>query len=410
MKNLSFKAGLQTLALCERQTLGWLRRHRFLLLLGTSLLILLTFFFDNALLRRGVGLRFNWLDGLMLYLTDFGMLFFAVVTVTTLLLRKKFSWLAMLALSLAFSFEISYLLKLIFQTPRPYFSLEIAIIPLTQASGYAFPSLHSAFCIGIIPFIGKIYAEKYQRYLGVLIALLIAFSRAYLGVHYVSDILVGGLIGYLFSWLAIHVEEKYHFTDWFAGHVKSKLELRRQIAHLVIGMIIVFLIDLKLLTPGILAVVLLLGVGLSFAYRYRPIPIIQEILHYFERPQDIAVLPGKGPIFLVLGALFALILFPPDIAKGAITVLAVGDSISHLVGRYFGRTRVPFSKNKMLEGTVVAIVCSTLASLLFVDIGKAFLASLLTVSVESVYPEKLARHLDDNLIIPLLAGVIMLLA
>jgi len=409
VKNLSVKAGLQNLALFEQKTLTFLRHHRFLVLLAVSLLILATFFFDNALLRRGVGLRFNWLDGLMLYLTDFGMLFFAVVTVTTLLIRRKFRWLAILALSLAFSFELSYLLKLIFQTPRPYFSLEIAIIPLTQASGYAFPSLHSAFCIGIIPFIGKIYAEKYQRYLGVLIALVIAFSRAYLGVHYVSDILVGGLIGYLFSWLAIYVEEKYNFTAWFAGHVKSKLELRRQIAHLVIGMMIVFLIDLKLLTPAILAIVLLLGVGLSFAYRYRPIPIVKEILHYFERPQDIAVLPGKGPIFLVLGALFALILFPTDIAKGAITVLAVGDSVSHLVGRYFGRTRVPFSKNKMLEGTVVAIACSTLAALLFVDPGKAFLASLLTVSVESVYPEKLARHLDDNLIIPLLAGAIMLL-
>ena len=105
-------------------------------------------------------MRFNWLDGLMLYLTDFGMLFFAVVTVTMLFIRKKYRWLAMLALSLAFSFELSYLMKLIFQTPRPYFSLEIAIIPLTQASGYSFPSLHSAFCIGLIPFIGKIYPRN----------------------------------------------------------------------------------------------------------------------------------------------------------------------------------------------------------------------------------------------------------
>lgn len=408
MKNLSITNSLAKITLTADKIRLFLHHHRWLVLITGCMIILLTFFFDNSLLRRGVGLRFNWLDGLMLYLTDFGMLFFAVVTTTVLLVRKKFRWLAMLALSLAFSFELSYLMKLIFQTPRPYFSLEIAIIPLTQASGYSFPSLHSAFCMGIIPFIGKIYSEKYQRYLGVFIALLIAFSRAYLGVHYFSDILVGGLIGYLFSKLAIYVEEKYNFTEWFTGHVKSKLELRRQIAHLLIGMIIVFLIDLKLLTPAILAIILLVGVGLSFAYKYRPIPIIHEILHFFERPQDIAILPGKGPIFLVLGSLFALILFPVTIAKGAITVLAVGDSISHLVGRYFGKTKVPFSKNKMLEGTVVAIVCSTLAALLFVDISKAFLASLLTISFESIYPEKLARHFDDNLIIPLLAGLIML--
>ena len=113
--------------------------------------------------------------------------------------------------------------------------------------------------------------------------------------------MVGGLIGYLFSKLAIYVELKYNFTAWFTGHVKSKLELRRQIAHLLIGMAIVFLIDLKLLTPSILAIILIAGVALSFIYRYRPVPIIKEILHYFERPQDIAILPGKGPIFWFWG-------------------------------------------------------------------------------------------------------------
>lgn len=377
-------------------------------LLGGAAVILATFFFDNALLRRGVGLRFSWLDGVMLYLTDFGLVFFCAVIITGLLLQKKLRWLAMLALSLAFSFEISYLLKLIFQTPRPYFSLEIAIIPLTQAAGYSFPSLHSAVCLGILPFIGKIFTENYQRIIGVVVLLVIAYSRAYLGVHYFSDILVGGLIGYLISKIAIFVEDHYNFVAWFTGHIKNKLELRRQIAHIIIGMSIVFLIDLKLLTVNILGIILLLGVALSFAYRYHPIPIIHEMLHYFERERDINVLPGKGPIFLVFGALLAMLIFPIDIAKGAITVLAIGDSVSHLVGRYFGSTKVPFT-NKMLEGTIVAIVFSTLAALLFVDFEKAFLASLLTVSFESIYPDKMARVLDDNLIIPLMAGAIMLM-
>jgi dolichol kinase len=378
-------------------------------LILVCLLVTVTLFFDNALLRRGVGLRFSWLDGLMLYLTDFGMFFFAVVIAVSLLIRKKYRWLSLLALSLVISFEISYLLKLIFQSPRPYFSLEIAIIPLTQASGYSFPSLHSAFCLGILPFLSKIYAERWKQLLGLLIALVITFSRAYLGVHYFSDILAGGLIGYLISMVAIFVEERYQFSEWFLGHVKSKLELRRQIAHLVIGAVIVFLIELKLMTPNVLTIILLIGLGLSAAYRHHPIPVIHEILQLFERPKDIATFPGRGPIFLILGALLALLLFPIDIAKAAIVILAVGDSVSHIVGRYFGKTRVPFSKNKMLEGTVVSIVFSTLSALLFVDFGMAFLASLITVSVESVYPEKIARYIDDNLVVPLLAGAIMLL-
>ncbi len=378
-------------------------------LVALWVLLIITFFLDNSLLRRGVGLRFSWLDGLMLYLTDFGMFFFAVVITISLLLQKKFRWLALLALSLVISFEFSYLLKLIFQSPRPYFNLEIAIIPLTQAAGYSFPSLHSAFCLGIIPFLGKIFENRFKQLAGLLIAVIIALSRAYLGVHYFSDILAGGAIGFLISLLAIRIEDTYHFTEWFQEHVKSKLELRRQIAHLVIGSILVFLIELKLLTVNLLAIILIVSVGLSLLYRYRPVPLIHELLGYLERERDITVFPGKGFIFMILGALLSLFIFPVTIAKAAIIVLAVGDSISHIVGRYFGKTRVPFSKNKMLEGTVVAIVFATLSALLFVDFPKAFLASLLTVTFESVYPEKLGRYLDDNLLVPLLAGTIMVL-
>jgi undecaprenyl-diphosphatase len=392
-----------------RPKMTFLGRYAWLWILAGCALLLATLFLDNALLRRGVGLRFSWLDGLMLYLTDFGMFFFAVLLTFILVIQKKWRWLSLLALSLVISFEFSYLLKLIFQSPRPYFNLEIAIIPLTQASGYSFPSLHSAFCIGIIPFLDKIFRERWKQLLGVALAVIIALSRAYLGVHYFSDILAGGMIGYLLSRLAIFVELRYDFTNWFLGHVKSKLELRRQIAHLVIGAVIVFLIELRLMTVNLMFIILILGLLLSLAYRYHPIPLIHELLQIFERPKDINSFPGRGPIFLVLGSLLALLFFPINIAKAAIVILAVGDSVSHLVGRYFGKTRVPLSKNKMLEGTVVAIIFSTLSALLFVDIGMAFVASLLTVCVESVYPEKIAHYFDDNLLVPLLAGFIMLM-
>lgn len=386
----------------------WLSRNEKILIIALMFLLILTFFFDQALLRRGVGLRFSWLDGLMLFLTDFGMIFFAGVLIISFLLEKKYRWLTIAFLSLALSFEISYLLKLIFQVPRPYFNLELATIPLTQASGYSFPSLHAAFCFGIIPFLGKIYSG-WKKWLAIAVAITIAYSRAYLGVHYFSDIIAGSLIGYLFSQAMIFFQERYNLIDWFLGHVKSKLELRRQIAHLLIGMLIVFLLELKLMTPNILIFTLLIGAVISVIYRYRPIPLIHEVLVAMERPKDIATFPGRGPFFLILGALLAMLLFPIDIAKGAITVLAVGDSISHLVGRYFGKTRVPFSENKMLEGTVIAIVLSTFAALLFVDFPKAFLASLITISFEAIYPEKIARYLDDNLVVPLMAGAIMLI-
>lgn len=387
---------------------SWLNRNQKIVVFGLMILLILTFFYDDALLRRGVGLRFSWMDGLMLFLTDFGMLFFALIVFVQFLLTKKYRWLAIAVLSLILSFEFSYVLKLIFQTPRPYFTLDLATIPLTQASGYSFPSLHAAICLGAVPFFSKIFSG-WKRWLAIAVAVLIAYSRTYLGVHFYSDIIAGGLIGYLFSTALIFFEERYGMIDWFLGHVKSKLELRRQIVHFMLGMTIVFLMELKLLTPNLLIIALILGALISLIYKYRPIPIIHEILIALERPEDLKTFPGRGPFFLVLGALLTMLIFPIDIAKGAITVLAVGDSVSHVIGRYFGKTRVPLSKDKMLEGTLVAIVFSTFTALLFVDFHKAFLASLIPICLEAVYPKKIAHYLDDNLVMPLLAGLIMLL-
>ena len=381
--------------------------HR--LTIATLFIMLVTFFFDDALLRRGVGLRFSWLDGFMLFITDFGLLFVAVAIAVSLILEKKYRLLAMLFFSLMLSFEFSYVLKLIFQTPRPYFNLELATIPLTQASGFSFPSLHAAICFGFIPFVGRIFDQSWKKIAVLVTSLLIAYSRAYLGVHYYSDIIAGGLVGFMISKIIIFVEYRYQAIDWFLGHVKNKLELRRQIAHFLLGILIAFLIELKLLSVNGLGLILVFGAIISLIYRYRPIPVIHEILVWLERPEDIKYFPGKGPFFLVLGALLSLLLFPIEVAKAAIIILAIGDSVSHIVGRYFGKIKVPFSKNKKIEGTVVAIGFSIFGALLFVDFTSAFLASLITMTVEAIYPDKIAKYLDDNLLVPLLAGGIIML-
>src|SRR5690606_19432252 len=146
-----------------------------------------------------------------------------------LLYYKRFRLLVLLTLSCAFAFEISYLLKLIFQIPRPYFAVEVATIPLTQASGFSFPSLHTAFCMAALPFVPLLFNRNWQKYLAYILIILIALSRPYLGVHYVSDIFMGALIGLLTSKTILHYENKYQFTQWFLSHYRDKLELRRQI-------------------------------------------------------------------------------------------------------------------------------------------------------------------------------------
>ena len=68
-----------------------------------------------------------------------------------------------------------------------------------------------------IPILSKGFPKL--KNIWVIFAVLIALSRVYLGVHFMSDILVGGLIGYLLGVFVIKYENKTKF--W--GKVYKKI-------------------------------------------------------------------------------------------------------------------------------------------------------------------------------------------
>ncbi len=89
---------------------------------------------------------------------------------------------------------LNAMLKLLFQRERP----ELWEL-LTHESTYSFPSGHalitSAFVVLVM---GLLWNTKWRiaaLLLGVLFAVIIGFSRLYLGVHYPSDVLAGWCLG-----------------------------------------------------------------------------------------------------------------------------------------------------------------------------------------------------------------------
>lgn len=95
------------------------------------------------------------------------------------------------------SFLLDDVLKLVFQHPRP----TEAIIAMPDS--YSFPSGHAVAASALYITLALIAAQGERRQRprrvlilsGVMIAVLVAWSRVYLGVHYLSDVIGGLLLG-----------------------------------------------------------------------------------------------------------------------------------------------------------------------------------------------------------------------
>lgn len=87
----------------------------------------------------------------------------------------------------------SSFLKDIFVRIRPCRALDGVRLLVDCGSGFSFPSSHAVNNFAGAFVIANFYRN--QKWFWYSFAFLVAFSRPYVGVHYPSDILAGGLIG-----------------------------------------------------------------------------------------------------------------------------------------------------------------------------------------------------------------------
>ena len=148
-------------------------------------------------------LRNAFLDFIMPIITVFGDggVFWILLTLVMLAFRKTRRVGAVMAISLLIDVVICNLtLKPLIARVRPYdvnTSVQLIIKPPTD---FSFPSGHTGASFAAV---SAMYFQKWRYWLpfGIL-ALLIAFSRLYLYVHYPTDVLAGALIGIFAGWLA----------------------------------------------------------------------------------------------------------------------------------------------------------------------------------------------------------------
>jgi len=171
------------------------------------ILTLLSFIIDDSVFRTLTTLRVSSLIFFFSLITMIGNIEWFVVIVFFILAvfifkKKKFySFIAAIILSGL----LSYALKMIILRPRPfeYFGIPSIIHAILSS----FPSGHAMLIFTLLPFMLKNF-PKYKMWFWT-IAILVAFSRLYLGVHYLSDVIAGAFIGYMIGITFIMLGEKY---------------------------------------------------------------------------------------------------------------------------------------------------------------------------------------------------------
>ena len=151
------------------------------------------------------------LDSLMMFLSDeTTWLVMVAFWLIYCLIKKKFSllkkYLPVLAVSLMLSDAISFrVLKPGFERLRPCYQFsDVRQVSVRCGSDFGFPSNHAAnsFAFAVVMYL--LSRNKY-RALWFMFAIIISYTRIYLGVHFPGDVLFGAFIGALIAYLVCYL-------------------------------------------------------------------------------------------------------------------------------------------------------------------------------------------------------------
>lgn len=113
-----------------------------------------------------------------------------------------------LGIMLMVSGSLNTFLKLSFQQPRPYWvSAKIQNLASPMGS-FGLPSGHSQNAASVFGLLSTFTRHKWLKGVVYFTILMVAFSRLFLGVHSLLDILLGLLTGLLLLWAFLSIEEK----------------------------------------------------------------------------------------------------------------------------------------------------------------------------------------------------------
>lgn len=199
-----------------KKTLNYIKENKKKIILITSavLFTIITYFiFNNQINHLDtlvhsyiLGIRNKNLTSILLTITNISSAYALIVlSILLLIIIKEKKIPLLITLNLICSYALNAFAKVIFTRPRPIG------INLIEESGFSYPSGHSMVSMAYYGFIAYlIYKKQTNKLIKTIIIvsllltiLLVGFSRIYLGVHYLSDVIGGFLLSIVYLMIFI---------------------------------------------------------------------------------------------------------------------------------------------------------------------------------------------------------------
>jgi undecaprenyl-diphosphatase len=174
---------------------------------------------DKALLVPiNPGLTNPIVSEVMILITLIGGLWPTLGIISTFYIRGKRRVGTEILIAYVISMSIAYILKLYIDRPRPFMTIPEVDNLICTSTLFSFPSGHMVRVAAIAGALLYLYKGR-VRDLSILASLLVGFSRLYLGVHYPSDVIFGGALGYVMGYLVVIFLEKNmpRVDEWIQG-------------------------------------------------------------------------------------------------------------------------------------------------------------------------------------------------
>lgn len=160
---------------------------------------------DKFISKAMDNIREPWLTGVMISLSELGEWYSIVIIsliIVVILLYEGRKRDAMLFPSfLIGGFLLEYTLKIIIGRERPLHGV-------IHVSGYSFPSGHATMVALLFLLVSLICRNKSVHIISAILILLVGFSRIYLNVHWMSDVLAGYVLAIHISSIFLLVRER----------------------------------------------------------------------------------------------------------------------------------------------------------------------------------------------------------